>query len=94
MAERGEMNPNLMGPSCLWTHAHQRRRAGGVRKPLKHGHMAYGFAQAARFNRHPLALDRMTPEWTGNCDPIACHESAHDGDVNLAHGPVFELARE
>src|SRR5437879_11826850 len=30
MAERGEMNPHLVGPPRLWTNAHQRRRPGGA----------------------------------------------------------------
>src|SRR5581483_4448590 len=94
MADRGEVDTDLMGAAGQWTHANQRCLALCGSHPRKHGDFAYRFAPARRAYRHPLTLDRMASNGARDQKALTGDAPTHNRQIQLVHRTFLELARE
>src|SRR6266852_4933312 len=99
MTDRGEMDANLMHPAGLGFHPHQRRAhletiAARALEAADHRYLAHRVARHMRSHRHLLALDRMPPDRSLDRNVIARDDPHDQGEIDLAHASILELARE
>ena len=60
VADRGQMDPDLMGAARLQPAFHM----GKAPVPGQHGPVGHGRAACSGFNRHPLAVHRVPVSYT------------------------------
>src|SRR5579864_7548087 len=89
MTERGEVDPDLVGPAGVEVTTQKRMAAPSLDDGVTRARIA-----PAAHDRHAFAILRMPPDGALQLACVVVHAAAHDGEVDPAESPIAELRRE